>query len=380
MSIERRLRNGRVRWYVRFRDPAGRQRVKVFDRKIDAERHLAAVTVGMAAGEFVDPRSSGITVEELARRWISTQGHLKESTRTRYTSIVRTKVLPRWAYVRIRDVTYGDLSSWLSDLSKQHAAATVRQIHRVVSLMMALAVRDRRLASNPATGVRLPKASSRPKQFLSHSQVSALAVEAGDYGVFIVTLAYTGLRWGEATALTVGDIDFSRRRISVDKAVVDLGGQLITGTPKNHQQRSVPIPRFLAAQLGQHTQDRLPDDLLFTAPKGGPLRLRNFRRNSFDAAAVRAGVSGLTPHELRHTAASLAVSAGASVKGVQRLLGHQSAAMTLDVYSGLFDSDLDLVADRLDEAVRTQDVYPMCTGPADHKAVRSLEMPSEQAF
>ena len=56
----------------------------------------------------------------------------------------------------------------------------------------------------------------------------------------------------------------------------------------------------------------------------------------------------LTPHDLRHTAASLAVSAGANVKSVQRMLGHASAAMTLDVYADLFDDDLDDVANALD--------------------------------
>jgi len=69
-------------------------------------------------------------------------------------------------------------------------------------------------------------------------------------------------------------------------------------------------------------------------------------------------LEGLTPHELRHTAASLSVSAGANVKAVQRMLGHASAAMTLDVYSGLFDDDLDGVADRLDAGAR---VYSACT-------------------
>jgi integrase len=78
--------------------------------------------------------------------------------------------------------------------------------------------------------------------------------------------------------------------------------------------------------------------------------LRNWRRRVFDPALQRAGLGDLTPHELRHTAASLAVAAGANVKAVQRMLGHASAAMTLDVYSGLFDDDLDAVADRLDEA------------------------------
>ncbi len=83
----------------------------------------------------------------------------------------------------------------------------------------------------------------------------------------------------------------------------------------------------------------------------------NSRRDVFDDAAVEAGLDGLTPHELRHTAASLAVSAGANLKAVQRMLGHASAAMTLDVYSGLFDDDLDGLADRLDEAR----VYSTCT-------------------
>jgi integrase len=95
---------------------------------------------------------------------------------------------------------------------------------------------------------------------------------------------------------------------------------------------------------------RGPDELLFTGPGGGVLRVGNFRHRIFDRAAREAGLEGLTPHELRHTAASLAASAGANVKAVQRLLGHASAAMTLDVYSGLFDDDLDAVADRLDEA------------------------------
>ena len=70
----------------------------------------------------------------------------------------------------------------------------------------------------------------------------------------------------------------------------------------------------------------------------------------FTPAAVAIGVPDLTPHDLRHTAASLAVQAGANVKAVQRMLGHASAAMTLDVYAGLFGDDLDALADRLDEA------------------------------
>lgn len=95
---------------------------------------------------------------------------------------------------------------------------------------------------------------------------------------------------------------------------------------------------------------RPTDAFVFPAPRGGVLRLRNWRREVFDPAVKAAGLDGLTPHDLRHTAASLAISADANVKAVQRMRGHASAAMTLDVYSGLFEDDLDAVAERLNDS------------------------------
>jgi integrase len=105
---------------------------------------------------------------------------------------------------------------------------------------------------------------------------------------------------------------------------------------------------------------------VFTSPQGGPLRLNNWRRRVVDPACAACVLSDLTPHDLRHTAASLAVSAGANIKAVQRMLGHASAAMTLDVYAALFDEDLEAVAAGLDALVP-----PMCpTVPAgDRDAV-----------
>jgi integrase len=89
---------------------------------------------------------------------------------------------------------------------------------------------------------------------------------------------------------------------------------------------------------------------VFASRTGGPLRVQNFRRDRFDRAAAAVGVPGLTPHELRHTAASLAIASGASIKGVQSMLGHASAQMTLDRYGHLFQDELEAVADRLDAA------------------------------
>ena len=120
--------------------------------------------------------------------------------------------------------------------------------------------------------------------------------------------------------------------------------------PKSHLRRWVPIPAFLIAELAQHVANLEPGDLIFRNGGGGVLDNSNFRRNVFDPAVRAAGLTPLTPHNLRDTAACLAVSAGANVKVLQRLLGHASAAMTLDVAAGLFADDLDDVATRLSSA------------------------------
>jgi integrase len=232
---------------------------------------------------------------------------------------------------------------------------------------------------NPAVAVKLPRAGKPEKTFLTHEQVTALADAAGKPKVttadlppspealrlagerrtIILVLSYCGLRWGELAALKVGRVDTMRRRITISESVTEVAGTLTWGTPKTHQQRSVPIPRFLIDELDVLKAGKGPNDLLFTGARGGVLRNMNFRRAVFDDAAKSVGLKGLTPHELRHTAASLAVSSRANVKAVQRMLGHASAAMTLDVYSGLFDDDLDGVADRMDKA----HVYSLCTAP-----------------
>jgi integrase len=96
---------------------------------------------------------------------------------------------------------------------------------------------------------------------------------------------------------------------------------------------------------------------VFTDLRGGVLRNSNWRARVFDPAVAKCckadeSFPSITPHDLRHTAASLAVSAGANVKAVQRMLGHAKASMTLDVYADLFDADLDDVAVNLDAAIR----------------------------
>jgi integrase len=228
---------------------------------------------------------------------------------------------------------------------------SVRQTHRVLSLILDAAVEDGRLGRNPARGVKLPKPVRQEPRFLSAEQVSALAEAAGPNGLMILTLAFTGLRFGELAALKVRRFDAERKRLNVVESVPEVGSELVWTTPKTHQTRSVPVPGQLAAALEGRCRGKQPDDLIFTSPLGKTLRLTNWRKVVFDPACQAAGIEGLRPHDLRHTAASLAIRSGANVKVVQQMLGHASAAMTLDVYAGLFGDDLDSVADRLDSLV-----------------------------
>jgi integrase len=355
-EIERRIRNGRVRWVARYFDPDGTRRSQTFDRKVDAQKFQARIETAKEAGNYVDPNRGKITGEPWSDKWLATQGHLKPTTYARYEGIVSKHIKPKWGNVPLAKIAHEDVAEWISSI--RLTPASVAYIHRVLYLILELAVRSGRIARNPAHGIRLRKMTKSDKRFLTRDEVFRLADAAAEYPipeigkqyrVLVLVLAFCGLRWGEVAGLKVKRLDLLRRRLVVAETLSEVNGHLVWGTPKNHQARSVPIPNFLVDMLAEVMHDASPDDLVFTTWRGKALRNLNFRRDVFDRAAEDAGLAGLTPHELRHTAASLAVSAGANVKAVQRMLGHASAAMTLDVYSGLFDDDLDGVAARLDE-------------------------------
>jgi integrase len=131
-------------------------------------------------------------------------------------------------------------------------------------------------------------------------------------------LAYTRLRWGEMAALRVQDFDMLRRRVNVSRSVTESGG-LVWSTPKTWERRSVPFPAVLANELAALMGGKERHDLVFTDMRGGVLRNSNWRARVFEPAVKACqkadeSFPSITPHDLRHTAASLAVSAGANVK------------------------------------------------------------------
>ena len=116
---------------------------------------------------------------------------------------------------------------------------------------------------------------------------------------------------------------------------------------KGRRSRSVPVPEFVLQDLSRLCTGKSNEDLIFPGP-GGCYPARPHSGDGWFAAALRrAGLPTITVHDLRHSCASLAVSAGVNVLALQRMLGHGSAKVTLDVYADLFDSDLDDVAAHL---------------------------------
>jgi integrase len=342
----------RVRWY----GPDGKPKMKTLARKVDAEAERTRIESRLADGTYRDPAAARVKFAETAESWLTAQVHLKRSTRNRYRGVLDVHVLPRWGSTPLDRVRYEDVTEWLADLlsgatttGRKLSARSVRKAYVVFSRILTFAVKSRRLAFNPASGVPLPKAAPADHVYLDHVQTEALADAAGSYRTFILLLAYTGLRWGEASALKVGRIDLDSCRAHIVEAYAEDNGKLYLDSPKNHERRSVPIPRFLAEELKPHVKGRGDDELLFTAPQSGPLRARNFRQRFFAPAVTNAGLGHLklTPHKLRHTAASLAIASGADVNVIQTMLGHKSATLTLDTYGHLFPDRLDEVSKKL---------------------------------
>jgi integrase len=291
--------------------------------------------------------------------WLASQTHLKPSSFRPLEIAWRIYVEPRWGNIPVGRVQHSEVQTWVSSIGK--SATTALRAYGVLAAILDVAVRDRRIASNPARGVSLPRKGKKARAYLSHEQVELLARESKRMAPLVYTLAYCGLRWGEATALRVKSVDRVRRRLTVTENAVMVGGTLHVGTPKTHESRSVPYPAFLDALLPIEGKSR--EQLVFGAGDSH-LRSPDGRRGWFVGAVARCREIDpefpvITIHDLRHTAASLGVSAGANVKAVQRMLGHASAAMTLDTYADLFDDDLDAVAVALDQAKRSANVVKM---------------------
>ena len=340
-----------ARYRARWRTPDGGSRTKTFARKIDAQQFLASVSHRKATGEYIDLNGGRILFGDYARQWMANQPH-RASTTQSVESMMRVHILPTFERMPLGQVRPSHVQAWVTAIAQVLAPSTTSVVYGKVAAIFRSAVEDRLIAHSPCgRKIRLPRSSGGEVVPMTAAQVRAMVEYVPDrYAAFVVLLAGSGLRPSEALGLTVDRIDFLRRTIRVDRQLITLAGHVPELAPPKTPAsvRTIPVPQPVLDVLAAHLDRYAPADplrLIFTDSKRDPIRrnaMGHFWRRAL-AAANEAGapVGEFTPHDLRHYAASVLIEQGASVKAVQRHLGHASATTTLDTYAHLWPDSED---------------------------------------
>jgi integrase len=352
----RRLSSGR--WQVRYRDLSGVLHTgpHTFTSKADAARYLAMVEADLHRGAWTDPKLGRITLAEWAKRWQATTTNLRPTTRDLYAYLLRRFLLPTFGKAALSSIDPLAVRDWLTNLqAEQLSPSTVAKAYRLLSRILGAAVEAGYLPRNPCTVKGAGQERAPEMRFATMAQVAALA-DAIDprYRALILVAAYGGLRWGELVGLRVKRVDLLHGRVTVAEQVAEVNGQLIPGPPKTEAgRRTVTLPAVAAVALAEHLADFAepgPEGLVFPAPQGGYLRRSNFRRRWWVPATRAVGVQGLRVHDLRHSAATMALAAGANTRELMERMGHTSPAVALRYQHVMAGRD-QAIAAALDELV-----------------------------
>ena len=216
------IKTDQGRWKARLSVPGQGTRNKTFNRKIDAEKWLRNEQARLDRSEWTDPRLARTTFAEWAIPWLDTRRHLKPKTLASYESLLTVHLLPHFGQLPLAAIDPLMIETWVVELTDRGLSASrTRQAHQLLSMILKAAVRARRLASNPADGTPLPRATRRTPRFLTSDQVDELAdLVPRRYRGLIYVLAYGGLRWAEAVGLKLEYVHLLRRRIVVSQPPV----------------------------------------------------------------------------------------------------------------------------------------------------------------
>ena len=325
------------RWRARYRDDAGRERSRHFERKVDAQRWLDEVTASMVTGQYVDPAAGRITLADYSKEWEAAQVGRAGTARITDNAL-RLHIVPRLGTRPMASIRHSDVQGLVKALSETHSPGSVRNVYERLQRIFAAAVRDRVVPVSPCQGIRLPKAPDEEVQPPTIEEV-ATAIDAapGRYRAPVVLLAGAGLRVGELLGLRVPDVDFLRRTVRVERQRLQSGE--IGPVKSARSVRTVPLAQQVVEELAAHLAAYPSDEWLFLTEAGQPLGYLAWR-SMWRALRARAGLE-IGTHDLRHFFASALIAGGASVKQVQTLLGHSSAVITLRTYAHLWPGDED---------------------------------------
>lgn len=368
MSITKYLTSGgEPRWRVEWRVPGRIKRRRVFRSAAEARAFEAEVITSHTRGIVVDPkRGAAITVEYAYQRWLASRADLTAKVRRGYMDCYRLAVQPHFGVWSVTQVDRHSVQAWVNGMADEVGPRTLRWRHSVLRMVLAYSLDEGWVVRNPCAGTTFPPLREREHVYLTANEVDQLATLCGTQGDIVTVLAYTGLRWGELTGLRVSDVDLAARRIRVRRSITAVGGKLVEGAPKSKAgTRTVPIPNKVIDLLKTRIGGRAGEEPAFTSPNGSLLRRENWVRDvAWAKAKKQINRPDLRIHDLRHTYASLARSAGADLRLLQKTLGHASITVTAHTYADLYDHDLDAVADALDTlAHRTNTANTQQDGP-----------------
>jgi integrase len=347
---KRDLARGGRRYRVVVRDKSGTQRTMT-KSTFEAARQWQRENIGEDR-----PRSNGRTLRQVFEQQEQSRSYADETLGVRRAA---------WRYVKrlgdtpIDRITPTDIDGVLSKVASPSMREKVRAL---LSVTFAFAIERNYVRANPVLRSKVRRTrrellDQRPKngdrrRYLDHDELDRLVDAIPErFAALVRLMGWVGLRPGEALALRVGKFTPENGKpasIRIDTSV--------TGATKTGEAREVLIPSIVSALLVDHIakfSDSLdPGALIFTTETDGPIDPDNFRKRTFATAARAAGVPDVTPNLLRHTAAALAISTGADVYSVQRMLGHAKASITLDTYGSLWSDAAEKFVERYDAALR----------------------------
>ena len=339
--------NGTFR--ARYRDEDGKEHAKHFKRKRDAQQWLNSVASSVLRGEYVDPKAGKITLQSWFDYWVKTKVWKRGTLLQAEFALKSTPFMSK----EIRKVSHADIQGWVKSMTLPTktkpaglAPTTIKTRYKFVNMVFLAAVKERIIGRNPAEGVQLPRQrkAEASMQIPSPAELRNLMDNADPYfRTMIAVAAFAGLRSGEVAGLQVGDIDFLRRTISVQRQIQAQSNTTIeVTTPKDESERVVYVTDNLLSLIAEHLQKfgawHASDGTSWLFANGRHQFWRAPISDRFAKVRKRSGVEGFTFHDLRHFYASGLILQGCDVVTVQRAIGHSSPSITLDTYSHLWPS------------------------------------------
>jgi integrase len=347
-------------WRARYRDEAGKEHARHFKKKGQADRWLDEITADVLTGRYVDPGAGKITFAAYFEKFMALQTYEDTTIKAMRLAV---KGVP-FADHSLNRIRRSHIQAWVKALRAGLADSTVRTRFTNVRTVFKAAMDDKRISEDPTDKVTIPKRSEPEKtlRIPTTAEVDALlrAAAPDGFDLFIALCAFSGLRLGEAAALTVDDVVFLERRLKVERQVQRAGGgEVQVRPPKHGSTRTVALPDALLTRLAEHITtlpppaDGLPAYIFATASGQPPHQ--NTVGHRWRKACAAASVAGVRMHDLRHFYASGLIAQGCDVVKVQKALGHQKATTTLAYYAHLWHDAEDTT--RLAAASLMEQVY-----------------------